>query len=149
MNTPTAVRFAVPMLVGVGVSFTALFLAVSLVGPAARAIFGNPAGFGLDYATRSAWLEATAVRVISVGVLFLIVGALAAHFRLAGTWTKALLMANPLNVGVAYWFYQECWSGHFAGEYFGFMGMAVVALLAPILSVLSFMTGFRIGNRRR
>lgn len=134
MKRTSGVAFVIGAVVlGIAVSFGALYLAVGAVGPAARAAFGDPFGYGQDYATRQAWLQAAAVRVLTSAIAFLVLGSFLADFPVRRPWAVALTIANPISVCVGYGLYQRLWSGVFAGEYFGYVGMAMMALAAPLI----------------
>jgi hypothetical protein len=121
------------LVLGVVISTGALFASVRLVGPAVRAALGQPSGYGQDYATRQVLLEATLVRMSSVATAFLILGAVLVRFGVRRSWVTALAIANPVTVGIGYALYQRLWSGDFTGEYFGFVGLSLISVAAPIL----------------
>lgn len=136
------------LLLGVIVSVVALFIAVQLVGPAARTLFGEPFGYDQDYATRSALTQATAVRVVSLAAAFLFVGMVLSKFRVRKSWAVALIVANPVTVGFGCAIYQALWSGSYAGEYFGYGGLGMIALAAPLILAPCLLLGLRISRTR-
>ena len=121
------------LLLGAVVSVVALFIAVHLVGPVARTLFGEPVGYNQDHATRSAFTQATAVRVGSLAAAFLFVGLVLSKFGVRKSWAAAVAVANPVTVGFGYGVYQALWSGRYAGEYFGYGGLGMIALAAPLI----------------
>lgn len=136
------------LMLGVIVSVISLFIAVHLVGPAARTLFGVPFGYDQDYARRSALTQATAVRVVSLGAAFVLVGAVLSRFGVRKSWAVALIVANPVTVGVGYAVYQSLWSGSYAGEYFGYGGLGMIAVAAPLVLAPSLLLGLQIARRR-
>jgi hypothetical protein len=139
----------VAVLLGTAVSFGALYMAARIVGPAVRAMFGEPFGYGQDYATSQAWLEATAVRVLTSGIAFLFVGMVLPSLAGRRPWVVALMIANPVSACIGYGIYQRVWSGAFAGEYFGYVGMAVIALTSPLIFAPCIRLGFLIFHHER
>jgi hypothetical protein len=136
------------LILGVMVSVVALFIAVHLVGPASRALFGEPFGYDQDHATRSALTQATAVRVVSLAAAFVLVGVVLARFGVRRSWAVALVVANPVTVGFGYATYQALWSGRYAGEYFGYGGLGMIALAAPLVLAPCLFLGLQIARPR-
>lgn len=136
------------LLLGVVISVTALFAAVHFVGPAVRAFFGESLGYNEDYATGPALTQATAVRVLSLAVAFLFAGLVLSRFGVRRSWAVALIIANPLTVGVGYGVYQSLWSGSYAGEYFGYGGLGMIAFAAPLVFAPCLLLGLRIARAR-
>lgn len=136
------------LLLGVAVSVFALFVAVHVLGPVARELLGTPFGYDQDYATRPALTQATAVRVLSLGAAFLVLGMVLSRFRVRGSWPVALVLANPVTVGFGYAIYQTLWSGSYAGEYFGYGGLGMMAIAAPLLLAPCVLLGLRIARPR-
>lgn len=136
------------LLLGVAVSVLALFVAVHMLGPGVRALLGTPYGYDQDYATRSALTQATAVRILSLGAAFLLLGVVLSRFRMPRSWPVALIVANPLTVGFGYAIYQALWSGSYAGEYFGYGGLGMMALAAPVVLAPCVVLGLRIARPR-
>lgn len=135
-------------MLGVIVSVIALFIAVHGVGPIARTLLGVPFGYDQDYASRSALAQATAVRVVSLGAAFVLVGVVLSWFGVRKSWAVALIVANPVTVGVGYAIYQALWSGSYAGEYFGYGGLGMIALAAPLVLAPCLLLGLQIARPR-
>lgn len=85
------------------------------------------------YPTWPALTQATAVRLVSLGATFFLVGMALSPFCIRRSWLVALIVANPVTVGFGYAIYQALWSGSYAGEFFGYGGMGVLAVTAPLL----------------
>jgi hypothetical protein len=136
------------LLLGVAVSVFALFVAVHVLGPAMRGLLGTPFGYDQDYATRPALTQATAVRILSLGAAFLLLGVVLSRFRVRKSWPVALIVANPVTVGFGYAIYQALWSGSYAGEYFGYGGLGMMALAAPVVLAPCVLLGLRIARPR-
>jgi len=127
-----------------------LYFALHVIGPTMRYTLGTPHGFNGDYATRDAWVQARAAQIVSLGLIFFVVGLVrAVLLGRPQSVSSALWTASPLSVGFGYWFFQRFWSGHGPGEYFGYAGLALLALLAPIVLAPSMLIGNRVGRYLR
>lgn len=136
------------LLLGVMVSVVALFIAVHLVGPAARTLLGEPFGYDEDHATRPTLIQATAVRVVSLAVAFVLVGVALFKFGVRKSWAVALIVANSVTVDFGYAIYQALWSGSYAGEYFGYGGLGMMALAVPLVLAPCLLLGLQIARPR-
>ena len=134
---------------GVFATLAGLYLAIHVAGPIIRSVLGTPRGFNEDYATREAWLQARAVQLLSVGAIFLVAGFLFGVAKCPKSLASALWAANPFSIGLGYWFAQRLWSGNGPGEYFGYVGLGLLALLAPFVLAPCALLGIRMGRRLR
>lgn len=134
-------------MLGIVVSFVALTLSVHFVGPAVRSVLGEPSGYDGDYAVPSALVHSMAIRLGSLACVFAVVGAVLSRCGVRESLSLALTVVNPVSVGLGYCLYQACWSGEYAGEYFGYGGLGMVALLAPFVAAPALRLGLRIRTR--
>src|SRR5215475_4698682 len=96
-------------------TFLGLLLAVYAGGPAARKIFGAPAGFQEDFTSPAALHQALVVQGIGVGLAFFVLGIASKRLLGAAQYSDAVWIANPLTLGfgfVAYKRLYEAISGH-------------------------------------
>jgi hypothetical protein len=137
---------ALALALGVLGTLAGLYLAIHVVGPITRAWLGVPRGFNEDYATREAWLQARAVQLLSLAGVFLLVGLASAVAKSPKPLAWSLWAANPFSVGLGYWFGQRFWSANGPGEYFGYAGLGLLALLSPFILAPCTLLGTRIGR---
>jgi hypothetical protein len=92
-------------LLGIGATVVGLLFGTFLGGPLVRAVVGVPAGFHEDFTSFAAYRQALIVQVISLGLVFLVVGAFLSlkmrYERLIWLW-----MANPITVGLGFLIYR-------------------------------------------
>ncbi len=128
-------------------TFAGLYLAIHFVGPIVRDWLGVPRGFNEDYATRAAWLEARTVELVSVAAIFFLIGLASGFAKLSRPFAWSLWTANPFSVGFGYLIFQRFWSARGPGEYFGYVGLGFLGLLAPFVLAPCLLLGTRIGGR--
>ncbi len=121
------------LIVGTLVALVALTLAVLAVGPALRSIAGSPPGFGSDYTSPTAYLQAVVAQCLAMAVTFLAVGMVASRQATAGGWLGALWMANPLTVGIAFWLIRQIRSVDWPYEYTAYHGWLLLSVVSPLL----------------
>jgi hypothetical protein len=143
MTAPAILRH---LFVGALVALVALALAVLAVGPALRSIVGSPPGFGSDYTSPTAYLQAVVAQCISMAVSFLIVGMVARRQATAGGWRWALWMANPLTVGIAYWLIRQIRSVDWPYEYTAYHGWLLLSFVSPLLFAPCVYLGARLAR---
>jgi len=120
-----------------------LYLAIHIVGPTIRAWLGVPPGFNVDYATREAWRQARSVQLLSLSAVFFLAGLASGVVKYPKPLAWSLWVANPFSVGFGYWLYQSFFSANSPGEYFGYVGLGLLALAAPFVFAPCMFLGIR------
>jgi hypothetical protein len=137
---------ALALAIGILGALVGLYLAIHVVGPVVRTLLGVPWGFNEDHPTREAWLQARAVQLLSLGATFFLIGLASGVAKYPKSLARILWAANPFSVGLAYWFCQRLWSANGPGEYFGYAGLGLLALIAPFVLAPCALLGNRIGR---
>jgi hypothetical protein len=127
------------VLVAIGATISALFLAERLGGPLARAVLGPPAGFQTDVTTPAAYGQAFLVQGVFLGLAFLLLGTIAGwRFRAFG-YKYALWVANPITLGVgcaAYkWTYHSLHLSDYLAEYDSPKTFALSCIAFPLVAL--------------
>jgi hypothetical protein len=139
-------RTVIPLL-AICATVVALFLAVLLGRPLARALFGVPVGFREHFTSNAAFREALLVQAVAIGFAFLLLGiglghkAGSTHFR----WT--VWAANPITVGVGFVTYKliyESLALPHDVEYYHIRNGAILAIAAPIVFASCCLIGARL-----
>ena len=137
-----------PALLGIAIALAALVLAVLAAGPVLRSIIGNPAGFGSDYTSVSAYVQAGVAQCASLALSYFLLGLVTRNRATTRLWQLALWAANPLTVGFAYWLLRLTRRDEWPYEYTAFHGWLVLAIAAPILFAPCIYFGARIGQKQ-
>jgi hypothetical protein len=140
---------ALALAFGILATFAALYLAIHLVGPFVRAWLGVPAGFNEDYSTKEAWRQARGVQILSLIAVFFLIGLALGVAKCPKPFAWSLWTANPFSVGFGYWVFQRLFSSSGPGEYFGYVGLGLLALLSPFVLAPCMLLGTRIGSHFR
>jgi len=142
-------RWLLAIALGMLAAFAGLHVALYIVGPLTRALFGVPFGFNADYGTREAVTQATAVQLVSVGLVFFVAGLGYGILNCSRPIARSLWVANPLSVGFGYLAYARLDSTGSPAEYFGHLGFVLLALAAPVILAPTMALGIRLGGRLR
>lgn len=137
-----------PVLLGTVVAVAALLMAVLAAGPAVRALAGPPAGFGSDYTSAAAYLQATVAQCVSLALSYLLFGWATRSRAIPGGWKWALWAANPLTVGLAYLLFRLSGPDDWPYEYTAYHGWLLLALAAPLLFAPCVYFGARMVRRQ-
>lgn len=121
------------ILLGTLVSLVALILAVAVVGPMVRTLIGAPPGFGSDFTSLEAYIQAGAVQCVSLSFLFFLFGLSARPRVVKSKWQRALGSANPLSVGLGYFLLRLISADIWPYEYTSYRNWMLLALLAPFI----------------
>ena len=142
-------RATLAMAFGILGTFAGLYLAIHIGGPIVRAWLGIPRGFNEDYATREAWWQARIVQLLSLSAVFFLVGLASGVVKYSKPLAWSLWVANPFSVGFGYWLYQSFFSARDPGEYFGYVGLGLLALAAPFVFAPFMFLGIWVGGHFR
>lgn len=137
-----------PALLGTLVALVALVLAALAAGPALRFLVGPPVGFGSDYTSRTAYVQAVVAQCVSLALSYFLFGMAARNgVTTGGGWPWAFWAANPLTVGLAYWLLRLSRSPEWPYEYTSYHGWLVLTVLAPLLFAPCIYLGARLTRR--
>jgi hypothetical protein len=126
----------------------ALMLAVLTLGPVLRFVVGPPAGYGTDVTSRDAYVQALAAQLVSVVVVFLVLGTALGRRMTIRHWRSALWVANPLTVGIGYWIFRSISSANWPYEYKAYHGWLMLTILAPLILAPCVSLGARLGQQK-
>lgn len=137
-----------PVLLGILVALAALLLAVLAAGPAFRSLAGPPAGFGSDYTSTAAYVQAVVAQCVSLALSYFLFGLATRNRATRGGWRWAFWAANPLTVGLAYWLLRLSRPDEWPYEYTAYHGWLLLALSAPLLFAPCIYFGARLIRRQ-
>src|SRR5437868_12103034 len=88
--------------VAVGMTVLGLLLAVYVVGPAVRRIFGAPLGFREHFTSPANFYQALVVQAMSLALAFFVFGIASERLSRTARYADAVWIANPATVGFGF-----------------------------------------------
>lgn len=137
--------------VAVGVTVLGLLLAVYVVGPAVRKIFGAPLGFREHFTSLANLRQVLVVQAMSVALAFFVFGTASKRLVRTARYADAVWIANPVSVGFGFavykWLYHELHSRSYLPEYDSPAMLLIFSLAAPIVFAGCFYLAASCRNR--
>jgi len=128
-----------------------LLLAVYVVGPAVRKIFGAPQGFREHFTSPATFHQALVVQAISVALAFFVFGIASKRLLRTARYSEAVWIANPVTVGFGFaaykWLYHALYSPSYLPEYDSPLMLLIFSLAAPVVFAGCFYLGASCRNR--
>lgn len=124
--------------VAVGITVLGLFLALYVVGPAVRTIFGAPLGFREHFTSLANFLQTLFVQAVSVALAFFVFGIASKGLLRTKLYADAVWIVNPATVGFGFalykWLYHSLHSPSYLPEYDSPAMLVIFSLAAPVFA---------------
>lgn len=143
MTRPAFVQLRSALL-GTLVALAALLLAVFVAGPALRSLAGPPSGFGSDYTSAAAYVQAVVAQGVSLALSYFLFGLATRSRATIDGWQWAFGAANPFTVGLAYGLLRVARPDEWPYEYTAYHGWLLLAVFAPLLFAPCIYVGARL-----
>ena len=117
--------------VAVGMTVLGLLLAVYVVGPAVRRIFGAPLGFPEHFTSPANFYQALVVQAMSVALAFFVFGIVSERLSRTARYADAVWIANPATVGFGFVGYKGLYHALHSPSYVPEYDNPAMLLISP------------------